>query len=81
MLRRAITMARMGYWEAHDADAADFWISPELAVLYDLETSDGFIPIARLRERYVPASREALAAHYAACWARRPGLIRCRCSC
>ncbi len=72
LLRRAIGMAHMGYWESQSADAADFWISPELAAFYELETSDGFIPIACVRERYLPASRELLQAHYAACWSGGP---------
>lgn len=60
----------MGYWESQSADATDFWISPELAAFYELGTSDGFIPIARVRERYLPTSRETLQTHYAACWSR-----------
>ncbi len=59
----------MGYWESHSAAATDFWISPELAVLYEFETVDGFIPIATVRERFVPESRQVLEEHYAACWA------------
>jgi diguanylate cyclase (GGDEF)-like protein/PAS domain S-box-containing protein len=62
-------MARMGYWESESPDATDFWISPELAAFYEFETADGFIPIAKVRESYLPESREVLAAHYAACWA------------
>ena len=69
LLRRAIAMARMGYWEASSADAVYFWISPELAIFYEFETSDGMIPIATVRDRYLPESREILALHYAACWA------------
>ncbi|WP_244487259.1 EAL domain-containing protein [Afipia sp. Root123D2] len=59
----------MGYWESDSADATDFWISPELAAFYELETAAGLIPIAAVRERYLPESREILEAHYAACWA------------
>ncbi|MGN6283768.1 MAG: EAL domain-containing protein [Afipia sp.] len=59
----------MGYWESDSADATDFWISPELAAFYEFETANGLIPIATVRERYVPESREILQAHYAACWA------------
>ena len=59
----------MGYWESESPDATDFWLSPELIAFYEFETADGFIPIATVRERYLPESREILAAHYAACWA------------
>lgn len=58
----------MGYWESESADATDFWISPELAAFYEFETADGFIPIATVRERYLPESQEILEARYAACW-------------
>nr|QIG93336.1 EAL domain-containing protein [Bradyrhizobium sp. 6(2017)] len=68
-LRCAIRLARMGYWEAESPAATDFWISPELAAFYEFETADGFIPIATVRERYLPESRKVLEAHYAACWA------------
>src|SRR3954465_9773765 len=77
LLRCAIRMARMGYWESQSAAATDFWISPELAVFYEFETADGLIPIAMVRERYLPESREVLAAHYAACWAEgQPYAVR-----
>ena len=59
----------MGYWESHSAAATDVWISPEFAAFYEFETRDGFIPIAAVRERYLPESRKVLEAHYAACWA------------
>ena len=59
----------MGYWESHSATATDFWISPEFAAFYEFETVDGLIPIATVRERYLPESRTVLEAHYAACWA------------
>jgi diguanylate cyclase (GGDEF)-like protein/PAS domain S-box-containing protein len=62
-------MARMGYWESHSVAATDFWISPELAALYEFETVDGIIPIATVRERFLPESRKVLEEHYAACWA------------
>ncbi|MCA6126088.1 EAL domain-containing protein [Bradyrhizobium sp. WSM 1704] len=69
----------MGYWESQSADATDFWISPEFAAFYEFETIDGFIPIATVRERYLPESRKALEAHYAACWAEgRPYAVRTR---
>jgi diguanylate cyclase (GGDEF)-like protein/PAS domain S-box-containing protein len=59
----------MGYWESQSAAATDFWISPELAALYEFETVDGFISIATVRERFLPESRKLLDDHYAACWA------------
>src|SRR5262245_789555 len=68
-LRCAIRMARMGYWESHSATATDLWISPEFAAFYEFETADGFIPVATVRERYLPESLKVLDAHYAACWA------------
>lgn len=79
LLRRAIRLARMGYWESESPDATSFWISPELAAFYEFETADGFIPIATVRECYLPESREVLAAHYAACWAGgRPYAVNTR---
>jgi diguanylate cyclase (GGDEF)-like protein/PAS domain S-box-containing protein len=62
-------MARMGYWESHNATATDFWISPEFAAFYEFETVDGFIPIATVHARYLPESRKVLETHYTACWA------------
>jgi len=62
-------MARMGYWESQSADATDLWISPEFAVLYEFETDDGFVPIATVRQRFLPESGKVLDEHYAACWA------------
>ena len=59
----------MGYWESQSADATEMWISPEFAVLYEFETDDGVIPIATVRERFLPESRKILDEHYAACWA------------
>jgi diguanylate cyclase (GGDEF)-like protein len=59
----------MGYWESHSAAATDFWISPELAALYEFETVDGIVPIATVRERFLPESRTVLEQHYAGCWA------------
>ncbi|MGX1106118.1 MULTISPECIES: sensor domain-containing protein [Bradyrhizobium] len=78
-LRCAIRLARMGYWESQSAAATDLWISPELAAFYEFETADGYIPIATVRERYLPESRKLLEAHYAACWAEgRPYAVRTR---
>ena len=59
----------MGYWESQSAVATEFWISPELAALYEFETADGFISIAAVHERFLPESRKLLEQHYAACWA------------
>ena len=59
----------MGYWESESPDATDFWISPELAAFYEFETVDGLIPIATVRDCYLPESRTILETHYAACWA------------
>ncbi|MGN8548956.1 PAS domain-containing protein [Bradyrhizobium sp. 13971] len=78
-LRCAIRLARMGYWESQSAAATDLWISPELAAFYEFETADGYIPIATVRERYLPESRKLLETHYAACWAEgRPYAVRTR---
>ncbi|WP_139863305.1 bifunctional diguanylate cyclase/phosphodiesterase [Bradyrhizobium ivorense] len=69
----------MGYWESQGAAASDLWISPELAAYYEFETVDGFIPIATVRERYLPESRKLLEAHYAACWAEgKPFAVQTR---
>ncbi|MBN8987936.1 MAG: EAL domain-containing protein [Rhizobiales bacterium] len=79
LLRCAVRLARMGYWESQSATATDFWISPELAAFYGFETADGLIPIATVRERYLPESRKVLEAHYAACWAEgQPYAVRTR---
>jgi diguanylate cyclase (GGDEF)-like protein/PAS domain S-box-containing protein len=69
----------MGYWESQSAAGSDLWISPELATYYEFETVDGFIPIATVRERYLPESRKLLEAHYEACWAEgRPYAVQAR---
>ncbi|MCG6206440.1 EAL domain-containing protein [Rhodopseudomonas sp. HC1] len=61
-------MARIGYWESYSPAATDFWASPEVAALYDLEPPDGSPPIAAMQDRYLAESRQDLEAHYAACW-------------
>ncbi|MBR0874634.1 EAL domain-containing protein [Bradyrhizobium tropiciagri] len=67
----------MGYWESRSAAATDLWISPEFAAFYEFDTVDGFIPIATVRERYLPESRKLLQAHYATCWAEgRPYAVQ-----
>ncbi|VIO77575.1 bifunctional diguanylate cyclase/phosphodiesterase [Bradyrhizobium ivorense] len=69
----------MGYWESQSAAASYLWISPELAAYYEFETVDGFIPIATVRERYLPESRKLLETHYAACWAEgKPYAVQTR---
>ena len=46
---------------------------------YEFETADGLMPIATVRERYLPESRKLLEAHYAACWAEGlPYAVRTR---
>lgn len=69
-LRRAMRMARIGYWESHSVAATDIWVSPEFADFFEFETSNGSIPISALLERYLPESRYVLEAHYAACWSK-----------
>ncbi len=67
-LRRALRIARIGYWEAHSSGATDIWVSPEFASLYECETIDGFLPIETLQERSEPESRKKLKSHYLKCW-------------
>jgi diguanylate cyclase (GGDEF)-like protein len=61
-------MARIGYWEAHSAAAPDFWMSPEFAAVYDVQTADGSVPIAAVRARHSAGDRDVLQARYLACW-------------
>ncbi|MBI5130942.1 MAG: EAL domain-containing protein [Rhodopseudomonas palustris] len=67
-LRRAMKMARIGYWESYNAAATDFWMSPEVASLYELQTPTNSIPTAAMRDRHPAESRDVLQAHYAVCW-------------
>lgn len=67
-LRRALRIARIGYWESHSAAATDIWVSPEFAEFYDCVTIEGFIPIATVQERSEPETRRLLKTHYVRCW-------------
>ncbi|WP_164088218.1 hypothetical protein, partial [Stenotrophomonas maltophilia] len=46
LLSRALRIARMGYWKADDPKTTTFWISSELADMYQFETKAGLVPIA-----------------------------------
>ncbi|WP_322514914.1 EAL domain-containing protein [Rhodopseudomonas palustris] len=72
-------MARIGYWESYNAAATDFWLSPEVLSLYDLQTPHGSAPIAATRDRQPSERRDDLRAHYAACWTEgRPFAVETR---
>ncbi len=68
-LHRAMRMARVWYW---GRTAPLRPISGNQQNSLPSTTSklpDGSAPIAAMRERYLPESRDVLAAHYSACWA------------
>ncbi|WP_293425174.1 putative bifunctional diguanylate cyclase/phosphodiesterase [Phreatobacter sp.] len=68
LLKRAMGIARMGYWQAATADSPNFWISPELAAMYEMKTDDGAVPILTVRGRYLAESRPIIAHAYEQCW-------------
>jgi diguanylate cyclase (GGDEF)-like protein/PAS domain S-box-containing protein len=68
LLKRAMQIARMGYWQSRSPDSSTFWISPELAAMYQLPTEDGIIAISAIRERYLDPAPDELFRHYQACW-------------
>lgn len=68
LLKRAMGIARMGYWQSPAAESPHLWISPELAAMYQLATSDGDVPILTVRAGYLPEFRPALANAYQQCW-------------
>ncbi len=68
LLKRAMGIARMGYWQSTAADSANFWISPELAAMYQIDTDNGTVPILTVRGGYLPESRPGIARAYEQCW-------------
>jgi diguanylate cyclase (GGDEF)-like protein/PAS domain S-box-containing protein len=68
LLKRALDIARMGYWQAESPDSSTFWISPELAAMYQLETDEGRVAIQAIRDHYLGQAPEELARVYRQCW-------------
>ena len=68
LLRRAMAIARMGYWQSESADSRVLWISSELGVMYGLATVDGTVAIDDIRARYVGRAPDELFRHYRRCW-------------
>ncbi|MFN3855617.1 MAG: EAL domain-containing protein [Phreatobacter sp.] len=68
LLKRALAIARMGYWLCDDPDSGTLWISPELADMYQLPTEAGRIAIADVRGRYLDPAPAELAACMRRCW-------------
>ena len=61
LLRRAMAIAHMGYWQSDSIDSRTFWISPELSEMYGLAAEDGIIAIAwwRFGSNFSPAGSSA----------------------
>ncbi|MGL4285232.1 MAG: sensor domain-containing protein [Phreatobacter sp.] len=68
LLSRALRIARMGYWKADDPKTTTFWISSELADMYQFETDAGLVPIIDIRRGYLGDAPERLSANYLNCW-------------
>jgi diguanylate cyclase (GGDEF)-like protein/PAS domain S-box-containing protein len=68
LLRRAMAIAHMGYWQSDSIDSRTFWISPELSEMYGLAAEDGIIAIADIRARYLGSAPQELFRHYCQCW-------------
>jgi diguanylate cyclase (GGDEF)-like protein/PAS domain S-box-containing protein len=68
LLKRAMAIARMGYWRSAGPGHPTLWISPELSDMYGLATRDGFLPVAEIRARFLGTAPEELARGLACCW-------------
>ena len=51
LLRRAMAIALIGYWQSDSADSQTLWISPELSAMYGLPAENGIIAVADIRAR------------------------------
>lgn len=68
LLKRAMAIARMGYWRSAGPSRATLWVSPELSAMYGLPTADGILPLADIRGRFLGPAPEELAGGLARCW-------------
>ncbi len=67
LFRRALTIARMGYWYSDDPASGELWVSPEMQALYGLTTPDGVMPIPTIRASYIDDGGEPLRLFHQ-CW-------------
>lgn len=68
LLRRAMAIASMGYWQTSGPRSKTLWISPELAALYGVTTADGIIAVAEVRARYLGTAADDLNRGHLLCW-------------
>jgi diguanylate cyclase (GGDEF)-like protein/PAS domain S-box-containing protein len=68
LLKRAMAIAGMGYWQSAGPDSKTLWISPELAALYGIATTDGIIAVADVRARYLGTAAADLNRGLLLCW-------------
>ncbi len=68
LLKRALTIARMGYWYSDDPASGVLWMSPEMEALYGLTAPDGIVSIPELRSSYIDDGGEPLRLFHQ-CWA------------
>ncbi len=67
MLKRAMAIARMGYWRTAGLDGGIIWISPELSTMFGLATDNGRIRLEEIRSRYLGTAAEDLRRSQAIC--------------
>ncbi len=68
LLKRALAIAGMGYWQSAGPDSQTLWISPELASLYGLATAEGVIAVDAIRGRYLGTAADDLHRGLLLCW-------------
>ena len=68
LLKRAMAIARLGYWQSGSADSQTLWISPELSAMYGLPAENGIIAVADIRARYLGSAPQELFQHACRCW-------------
>ncbi|MEQ8655690.1 MAG: EAL domain-containing protein [Hyphomicrobiales bacterium] len=50
LLSRSFKIAKMGHWRAINAEADPLWLSQELLDMYDMDRSEGFVPLSVIQE-------------------------------
>jgi diguanylate cyclase (GGDEF)-like protein len=68
LLKRAMAIARMGYWQSGLPGSGTIWISPELSAMYGLPTKDGMASLADIRARFLGTAVEELRSGLDRCW-------------
>lgn len=80
-LRRAMTIARVAFWESRAPTATHILVSPEFVTLYGIAEENGAVAISEMQEQHAPESRALFAALFSECWSNgRPFTVQTRIS-